>query len=170
MVAMKRRGQKNGSWFQGPRMSRSRDELDSFQVPVHKKQLDMALQFCTRASRNLSSVFAKSISSTSKSHSPCHRPTSFASWKCSATIPAGQQRRMYITFRSHLNLSSFVLQVGQPALRLNHLHWIQQKSKQCDVLSKGLSSWRRAMCKRPKSCTSEAQKLNATLAHFLISA
>lgn len=74
-------------------MSRSRDELDSFQVPLHKKQLDMALQFCTRASRNLSSVFAKSIISTSRSHSPCHRPTSFASWKCSATIPAGQQRR-----------------------------------------------------------------------------
>lgn len=78
--------------------------------------------------------------------------------------------RTYITFRSQLNLSSFVLQVGQPELRLNHLHWIQQKSKHCDVSSKGRSSWRRAMYKRPKSCTSEAQRLNATLAHCLISA
>ena len=152
-------------------MTRSRDE-DSFPGSHcwKRKQLDMALQFCTRASHNLSSVFAKSFISAFRSHPPCHRPTSFASWKSSATIPVGQQRRTYITFRSQLNLSSFVLQVGQPALRLNHLHWIQQKLKHCDVLNKGRSSWRRVMCKRPKSCTSEAQKLNAMLAHCLISA
>jgi hypothetical protein len=128
-------------------MSRPRDELDSGSHcwKSHKKQLTMALQFCTRASRNLSSVSAESIISAFRSRSPCHRPTSFASWKSSATIRVGQQRRMYITFRSQLSLSSFVLQVGQPALRLNHLHWIQQKSKHCDVSSKERSSWRRAM-------------------------